>query len=149
MTRWFEWIGNMWPPKPTRFPFLLIRKHFSRNCINVETKAKTKMTISDVADSFYGCVKNIKVNNRFLLATDMKLQGNVLPNSCPNWREAHLVIFQTQVLVHHWHDINIPLFVLLAYCISKVHITSLIKKITMPVPVICITNANPGIHPAS
>ena len=40
--------------------------------------------LSDVADSFYGCVKNIKVNNRFLLANDMTLQGNVLPNSCPN-----------------------------------------------------------------
>merc|ERR1719219_1056285 len=41
-------------------------------------------TASDVADSFHGCVKNIKVNNRFLLANDMTLQGNVLPNSCPN-----------------------------------------------------------------
>ena len=43
-----------------------------------------KFSISDVADSFHGCVKNIKVNNRFLLATDMRLQGSVLPNSCPN-----------------------------------------------------------------
>ena len=49
-----------------------------------KSKGKFEISISDVADSFYGCVKNIKVNNRFLLATDMTLQGNVLPNSCPN-----------------------------------------------------------------
>ena len=90
-TQWFKLIGNFSTSQLIESYFYSFEVSSSRNCSRVknQNEGKVKVSISDVADSFYGCVKNIKVNNRFLLATDMTLQGNVLPNSCPNWREVY------------------------------------------------------------
>ena len=41
------------------------------------------LMISDSAEAFHGCVRNIRVNKRLVLPTEVSLQGNVTPNSCP------------------------------------------------------------------